>query len=102
MTLRYEEGNLCWLQSVFWYFRRTQKSVLPTIMCRGIMTYTVSREVNDGIEHITYTPDAPKYKTPIVFQHGAWHGAWCWQWWQELFAEWGWTSHAHSLPNHGG
>jgi len=66
------------------------------------MSYTVSREVNDGIERITYTPDAPKFKTPIVFQHGAWHGAWCWQWWQELFAEWGWTSHAHSLPNHGG
>jgi pimeloyl-ACP methyl ester carboxylesterase len=66
------------------------------------MPYTVSREVNDGIERITYTPDAPKFKTPLVLQHGAWHGAWCWQWWQELFAEWGWISHAHSLPNHGG
>ena len=31
-----------------------------------------------------------------------WHGAWCWQLWQELFAEWGWETHAHSLPGHAG
>ena len=66
------------------------------------MAYNITREVNDGIERITYTPDEPKFDTPIVFQHGAWHGAWCCKWWQELFAEWGWTSHAISLPNHGG
>jgi pimeloyl-ACP methyl ester carboxylesterase len=34
-------------------------------------------------------------------QHGMWHGAWCWQPWQELFAKWGWETHAHSLPGHG-
>lgn len=64
--------------------------------------YTVHEEMNDGIERITYRPNEPKFKTPIVFQHGAWHGAWCWKWWQELFADWGWVSHAHSLPAHGG
>jgi pimeloyl-ACP methyl ester carboxylesterase len=31
-----------------------------------------------------------------------WHGAWCWQHWQELFAAWGWESHAISLPGHAG
>jgi pimeloyl-ACP methyl ester carboxylesterase len=31
-----------------------------------------------------------------------WHGAWCWQLWQALFAEWGWESHAISLPGHAG
>ncbi len=35
-------------------------------------------------------------------QHGMWHGAWCWQLWQELFAAWGWETHAHSLPGHAG
>ncbi len=35
-------------------------------------------------------------------QHGMWHGAWCWQLWQELLAEWGWESHAFSLPDHAG
>jgi len=37
-----------------------------------------------------------------VMQHGMWHGAWCWQLWQELFAGWGWETHAHSLPGHAG
>jgi pimeloyl-ACP methyl ester carboxylesterase len=35
-------------------------------------------------------------------QHGMWQGAWCWQKWQELLAEWGWESHAYSLPGHAG
>jgi len=65
------------------------------------MAYTIEREINDGIERITYIPQERRFQTPIVFQHGAWHGAWCWKWWQELFAEWGWLSHAHSLPAHG-
>ncbi len=65
------------------------------------MTYTIQREIHDGIERITYLPDEPIFQTPILFQHGAWHGAWCWQWWQELFAQWGWVNHAHSLPAHG-
>jgi len=30
-----------------------------------------------------------------------WHGAWCWERWQALFAEWGWESVAFSLPGHG-
>lgn len=66
------------------------------------MTYAVSRTVEDGIERIVYTPESRRYKTPIVMQHGMWHGAWCWQHWQELFAGWGWETHAHSLPGHGG
>jgi pimeloyl-ACP methyl ester carboxylesterase len=55
----------------------------------------------DGIERISCYPETQKYETPIVFQHGAWHGAWCWEEWQKLFAEWGWVSHAHSLSGHG-
>lgn len=65
------------------------------------MAYHIETEKHNGIERITYRPENPKYQTPIVFQHGAWHGAWCWQFWQELFAEWGWVNHAHSLPSHG-
>ncbi|MBX3083838.1 MAG: alpha/beta hydrolase [Anaerolineae bacterium] len=65
------------------------------------MTYKITQEVVDGIERITYRPENPIYQTPLIFQHGAWHGAWCWRYWQALFAEWGWVSHAHSLPTHG-
>ncbi len=58
--------------------------------------------INDGIERISYIPKNRRFDTPILMQHGMWHGAWCWQDWQELFAEWGWESHAISLPGHAG
>jgi len=65
------------------------------------MAFNIEHDFTDGIERVTYIPHEQKFETPILFQHGAWHGAWCWKWWQELFAEWGWLSHAHSLPCHG-
>jgi pimeloyl-ACP methyl ester carboxylesterase len=65
-------------------------------------TYTRTHTVEDGIERIVYTPKDRRFETPIVMQHGMWHGAWCWQLWQELFAGWGWEAHAHSLPGHAG
>ncbi len=63
--------------------------------------YTVTHVVVDGIERVTYTPKDGKHDTPIVFQHGMFHTAWCWGWWQAALAERGWESHAHSLPGHG-
>lgn len=65
------------------------------------MTYTISHTVQDGIERIVYSPEVKHFETPVLMQHGMWHGAWCWQYWQELFAEWGWESIAISLPGHG-
>ncbi|MDH4136504.1 MAG: alpha/beta hydrolase [Anaerolineae bacterium] len=65
------------------------------------MTYTITHTVQDGIERIVYTPRAKRFETPILMQHGMYHGAWCWQYWQELFADWGWESIAISLPGHG-
>jgi pimeloyl-ACP methyl ester carboxylesterase len=65
-------------------------------------TYTSTHTVKDGIERIVYVPKDRRFETPIVMQHGMWHGAWCWQLWQELFAGWGWETHAHSLPGHAG
>jgi pimeloyl-ACP methyl ester carboxylesterase len=62
--------------------------------------YTVAHTVGDGIERITYTPVQRRFETPILMQHGMWHGAWCWQPWQALLAEWGWESTAISLPGH--
>jgi pimeloyl-ACP methyl ester carboxylesterase len=65
------------------------------------MSYSIEHTVQDGIERIAYRPHGRKFETPILMQHGMWHGAWSWQPWQELFAEWGWESHAFSLPGHG-
>lgn len=63
--------------------------------------YLMRHTVEDGLERIVYTPKARQHVTPILMQHGMWHGAWTWQWWQPLFAEWGWESVAVSLPGHG-
>jgi len=58
--------------------------------------------VGGGIERVLCRPETPTHRTPILFLHGMWHGAWCWRGWQELFAAKGWASTAISLPGHGG
>ncbi len=63
--------------------------------------YVVRRAVERGIERVSYTPLEPEHETPLLMMHGMWHAAWCWEPWQELFARWGWASHAFSLPGHG-
>lgn len=65
------------------------------------LPFTRERSIVDGIERVTYRPTVKRYDTPLLFSHGMWHGAWCWQGWQELFALWGWESVAFSLPGHG-
>ena len=62
--------------------------------------YRIVHIIEDGIERISYIPHEKTHQTPIVMQHGMWHGAWCWERWQHLLAENGWESHAHSLPGH--
>jgi len=62
--------------------------------------YSVIHEIEDGIERITYRPNEPQHATPMIMQHGMWHGAWCWENWQRLWALQGWESRAHSLPGH--
>jgi pimeloyl-ACP methyl ester carboxylesterase len=65
-------------------------------------TYIRVHTIENGIERIVYIPRKRRFDTPIIMQHGMWHGAWCWEHWQELFAVWGWETHAHSLPGHAG
>ncbi len=62
---------------------------------------TLNRTIENGIERITVTPTERRFRTPILMQHGMWHGARTWEGWQHLFAEWGWETHAISLPGHG-
>ncbi|TVP63907.1 MAG: alpha/beta fold hydrolase [Nitriliruptor sp.] len=58
----------------------------------------VTREV------IEVVPDHPvANRPPLLFVHGAWHGAWCWQErWLPAAAAAGWHSVAVSLRGHGG
>ena len=54
------------------------------------------------LELVSHVPETPKYETPILFLHGAWHGAWCWEeHYLPYFAQQGFTAHAMSLRGHG-
>jgi pimeloyl-ACP methyl ester carboxylesterase len=58
----------------------------------------VDREL---IEVLPVDPDPAK--PPLLFVHGAWHGAWCWQeHWMAAAAAQGWRTYAVSLRGHGG
>jgi len=54
------------------------------------------------LELISHVPHAPTRHTPILFLHGAWHGAWCWEdYFLPYFAQQGYAAHAMSLRAHG-
>jgi len=54
------------------------------------------------LEIISRHPATAARATPLLFVHGAWHGAWCWdQHFLNYFAEKGFVSHAVSLRGHG-
>jgi pimeloyl-ACP methyl ester carboxylesterase len=54
------------------------------------------------LEVITRRPTANPRKTPLLFVHGAWHGAWCWdEYFLPYFAEHGFAAYALSLRAHG-
>jgi len=54
------------------------------------------------IEVITRRAYERRTKTPLLFVHGEWHAAWCWdRGFLDYFAQRGWDSYALSLRNHG-
>lgn len=55
------------------------------------------------LEVISHAPAANPRPTPILFVHGAWHGAWAWEDHDlAYFAQHGYHTHALSLRGHGG
>jgi pimeloyl-ACP methyl ester carboxylesterase len=56
---------------------------------------------NFPYEVVQCAPDDPAHPTPILFIHGAWHGAWCWEKFLPTFAKAGFYSVAFSLRGHG-
>lgn len=55
------------------------------------------------LEVITSEPQSQAARpTPLLFIHGAWHGAWCWtDHFLPYFSQHGYTSHAFDLRGHG-
>lgn len=55
------------------------------------------------LEIISRHPSAGAHATPLLFVHGAWHAAWCWDvYFLDFFARHGFAAHALSLRGHGG
>lgn len=55
------------------------------------------------LELIVLEPDKTARPTPVLFLHGMWHGAWCWQDnFMPFFAESGYRCFALSLRGHAG
>lgn len=53
------------------------------------------------LEVIARQPKKDTGSTPLLFVHGAWHGAWCWEHFQSYFAERGYATYAVNLRGHG-
>ena len=54
------------------------------------------------LEVISRAPAGPAHETPLLFIHGAYTGAWCWdEYFLAHFASLGYTSYAVSLSGHG-
>lgn len=55
------------------------------------------------LEVITRKPASVSRCTPVLFVHGMWHAAWCWEeHFLPYFSQHGYASHALSLRGHGG
>jgi pimeloyl-ACP methyl ester carboxylesterase len=58
--------------------------------------------MNRSLEVLSRPPSGPARPTPLLFVHGAWHAAWCWdENFLPYFAERGYAVHALSLRGHG-
>lgn len=54
------------------------------------------------LELLSHRPINPRNAPPLLFVHGAWHGAWCWdEFFLPYFAQQGYEAHALSLRGHG-
>jgi pimeloyl-ACP methyl ester carboxylesterase len=54
-----------------------------------------------ALELITQLPTGPARPTSLLFVHGAWHGAWCWERFMPYFVGLGYACYALSLRGHG-
>jgi len=55
------------------------------------------------LEVLSKEPSIARNAPPILFVHGAWHAAWCWdEYFLDYFAANGYAAHAVSLRGHGG
>ena len=71
-------------------------------MFASLKTPAAPVAISPKLEVISKLPSSPRPAPPILFVHGAWHGAWCWdEFFLDYFAAHGFEAHALSLRAHG-
>jgi pimeloyl-ACP methyl ester carboxylesterase len=71
-------------------------------MFASVKTSAASAVVSPKLEVISRLRSGLRHAPPILFVHGAWHGAWCWdEFFLSYFAAHGFEAHALSLRAHG-
>lgn len=66
------------------------------------MEVVAERRTVEGLEVLSRRPLRPTGRPPLLFVHGAAHGAWCWdEHWMPAAAAEGWPCHAVSVRGHG-
>lgn len=66
------------------------------------MALAADRRTVEGLEVRSRAPLRPSGRPPLLFVHGAAHGAWCWdEHWMPAAAARGWPCHALSVRGHG-
>ena len=74
-----------------------------TLLVTFATTLTVSRHIDKlstglAMQRLHCAPATPSASPPVLFVHGTFHGAWCWEaHWLEFFGEAGLDAHAVSL-----
>ena len=67
-----------------------------------LISLQVQRKPKWRLEVLSKEPSIPRRAPPILFVHGAWHAAWCWdEHFLGYFAANGYAGHAVSLRGHG-
>lgn len=80
------------------------KQRLRSIACANQASDTGHKSSGEKLmqlELLAHHPDGKAHPTPILFIHGAWHAAWCWENFLPYFTEHGYHAYALSLRGHG-
>src|ERR1700722_19044822 len=77
-------------------------SAMDASMFASVKTSAAPAALSPKLEIISKLPSSPRPAPPILFVHGAWHAAWCWdEFFLSYFAANGFEAHALSLRAHG-
>ena len=84
---------------------RSSSQKLPRSTASDAVRIAATRGPRARGNHLEITPKVPavkRHEAALLFVHGAYHGAWCWERFQEYFSDEGYATYAMNLRGHGG